>query len=369
MSPDASLSAASVVPLQPLLGAVFDSLPSGLVVFDRQLGILLRNRTAELLLPPAKNAADLLARLTVDGACVDWPTELRAIMQSPHSRHFDALAARAQGQPEVCLQLVMSPLRDGSSEVVGGLLVADDVTARIDMDRRLAISERMASVGKLAARVAHELNNPLDGILRFTNLALRRVGAIGDGDTNRYLENVKSGVTRMAQILGSLLEFSRMAPGANEQATINRISDDALAAMEGRIREGNVTVVCNYHGADLPMMRGSSMFQVLCNLIKNAIDAMPEGGTLWVATRVIDQDLVVMVEDTGIGLPEDIEKVFEPFFTTKSEGKGTGLGLAVCRDLIERLGGTITAGRRKPKGTTVVVRVPRQSCTPAKRGD
>lgn len=344
------------------MGAVFESLPSSLVVFDRNLRISSRNRAAEIVLPPADDVATLLTRLTIEGSCIDWQSELRGIIQSPHSRHFDAMAPRGKDQTESYLSIVISPLRAGdSSEVLGGLLLADDVTARISMERRLAVSERMAAVGKLAARVAHELNNPLDGILRFTNLAIRHCEPNHDEPLNRYLENVKSGIQRMAQILGTLLEFSRSAPGAMEQATINQIVEDALAAMEGRIREGNVTVVCNFHHSDMPVVRGSSLFQVLCNLIKNAVDAMPDGGTLTVSTDLSGGDVVVLVEDTGIGLPADIERVFEPFFTTKTDGKGTGLGLAVCRELIERLGGSIGASRREPRGTTMTVRFPQRN--------
>ncbi len=347
---------------EALLGGVIDSLTSGLVVFDRAMKITHRNRAAELSLPSAELVTEVLARLTVDGDCVDWLSEIRGILQSPHARHFDARAQRGKDQPEGYLSITISPLRAGPrDEVVGGLLVADDVTARISMERRLAVSERLAAVGKLAARVAHELNNPLDGILRFTNLALRQTESQEDEQLRRYLDNVKSGITRMAQIIGSLLEFSRSTPGAFEQATINKIVEDALTAMEGRIRDGGVTVVCNFHETDMPVVRGSSLFQVLCNLVKNAVDAMPDGGTLAVTTNLDGSDVVIMVEDTGIGLPAEMEKIFEPFFTTKGAGKGTGLGLAVCSELMQRLGGSITPTRRKPNGTTMTVRLPLSS--------
>lgn len=342
-----------------LLGSVFESLTSGLVVFDRSLGIIKRNRAAHYMLPRSDNVAELLGLLTIDGACVDWSTELRSVMQSPHSKQFDAMAPRGRDEPEAYVHILIAPLRAGDSgHVIGGLLLADDVTARISMERRLAVSERLAAVGKLAARVAHELNNPLDGILRFTNLALRRADAHPDADTKRYLENIRGGVTRMAQILSTLLEFSRATPGAHEQATFNQIIEDALTAMEGRIRDAGVTVVCNFHEADMPLIRGSSLFQVLCNLIKNAVDAMPEGGTLTLTTDILDGCVIIMVEDTGIGLPHDTKQLFEPFFTTKTDGRGTGLGLAVCRELIERVGGTITAARRQPRGTTMTLRLP-----------
>jgi two-component system NtrC family sensor kinase len=171
-----------------------------------------------------------------------------------------------------------------------------------------------------------------------------------------------SGIARMREIITALLEFSRSAPGALEQATINKIAEDAVAAMEGRIQEANVTVVCDLHRTDMPVVRGSNIFQVFCNIVKNAIDAMPDGGTLTISTAIVGPDVVAKFEDTGIGLPDDASRIFEPFFTTKEPGRGTGLGLAVCKELIERYGGTTTAQRRHPKGTAVTVRIPVRNC-------
>ena len=361
---DAAVHAVDSGSLDALFGSVFESLGSCLVVFDKRLNIILRNQSAKALLPAATDAAETLALLTVEGVCVDWQGELRSIMQGPGCRHFDALAPRDGDRPETYLEIVISPLRDvDTGMTVGGLLMAEDVSARISMERRLAVSERMAAVGKLAARVAHELNNPLDGILRYTNMALRRAETVDDPKIGPYLECIKSGITRMTQIVSALLEFSRSAPGADEQATINKIVEDALSTLEGRAGEANITVVCNLHQADMPVIRGSSIFQVLCNLIKNAIDAMSESGTLTITTEIVGPDVVVTVADTGTGLPDDIEKIFEPFFTTKGRGKGTGLGLAVSREIIERYGGSITAGRNKPRGTIFTVKLPVRNCS------
>jgi len=234
------------------------------------------------------------------------------------------------------------------------------------MEQRLAVSERLAALGKLAARVAHELNNPLDGILRYVNLALRVGGQSGaDPRVAEYLDKARSGLMRMTQITTSLLEFSRQTHAPLEQATINKIVEDAITAMNSRAADHGVTVICNFHQDDMPVVRGSNIFQVFCNLIKNAIDAMPDGGTLTVTTKVDGPDVVVAFEDTGLGLPPDAERIFEPFFTTKDPGKGTGLGLAVCKEIIERYSGTISAHRRQPKGTAFVVRIPSRNCATA----
>ncbi len=255
---------------------------------------------------------------------------------------LDVIASVARGEPVVPLKMPGQPgaANDG-----------------------LGDGARMAALGRLAARVAHELNNPLDGILRYVNLALRvNQSSGGDGRINEYLDKARGGLLRMAQITTGLLEFSRASHAPPEQATINRIIEDAIASMAGRATEAGVIVERRFLADDLPVARGSNIFQVFCNLIKNALDAMPEGGTLTAATRIEAGDVVISFEDTGIGLPEEADRIFEPFFTTKAPGRGTGLGLAVCREIIERYGGTITAHRRQPAGTAFVVRIPEKSC-------
>ncbi len=351
-----------------LLGLVCESLPSGLVVFDATLNVVFRNQAAELLLPGDRDVSKALSRLAVESTYVDWEAELRKVLATGRSQRFD-ITVQSDDQSRMFLTLAMAPLRAAdSAEPVGGFLVVDDVTLQIGIERRLAVSERLAAVGKLAARVTHELNNPLDGVLRYTKLAIRRVGD-DDAKTAEYLEKARSGIVRMGEIITALLEFSRATPGAFEQATINKIVEDAIVAMEGRARESQVTVVCNFHQTDMPVVRGSSLFQVFCNLIKNAIDAMPDSGTLTVTTAMVDSEVVVTFEDTGVGLPEEADKIFEPFFTTKEPGKGTGLGLAVCKELIDKYEGTITAARRESRGTILTVRIPERNCAtpPLKR--
>lgn len=352
-----------------LLEAAIESLHGGLVLFDRRLNVILRNEAARVLLPDVAEVAKLLSALAVESSYEDWATEIRKVMDTGLSRRLDVTVRRNGTEPEGCVEIVISALRDpAGGGALGGMLLAEDVTSRASMERRLAVSERLAAVGKLAARVAHELNNPLDGILRYTNLALRvaaNLNAPGEGKAQAspgkltlYLNNAKSGIVRMTEIISAMLEFSRNAPSTLEQATINRIVEDAVTAMEGRADESKVTVVCNFLQTDMPVIRGSNIFQVCCNLIKNAVEAMPDGGTLTITTRMTESDVVVTFEDTGSGLPEDGDKIFEPFFTTKPPGKGTGLGLAVCKELVEKYSGTITAASNAPHGAVFTVTIP-----------
>ncbi len=351
--------------LEGLLELVFESLPSGLVVFDKDLAVILSNTAAKRLLPDERDISQALKALAVESRYEDWATEIRKVMATGRPQWLDVTVQSDTDAPDVFLSLAIHPLRaPKSGETLGGLLVAEDVSSRIGMERRLAVSERLAAVGKLAARVAHELNNPLDGILRYTNLAIRRADDAGDPKIAEYLRNAKSGIIRMSEIITTLLEVSRTTPNSFEQATINKIVEDAITAMEGRAQESSVAVVCSFHQTDMPVVRGSSIFQVFCNIVKNAIDAMSDGGTLTITTAITGPDVVVKFEDTGEGLPEEADKIFEPFFTTKQPGKGTGLGLAVCKELIEKYGGTIAAERRKPCGTTVTVKIPTRNCAP-----
>lgn len=349
--------------LGDLLGSVIESLPMAMVLFDRRLQVTLANRSAQDLLHGEQDLGVALSRLGVEGRFEDWTTELRQVMTTQLPRRLDVSIKNADRAGETFLNVMVSPLRlNGEESASGGLLLAEDVSSHISMERRLAVSERLAAVGKLAARVAHELNNPLDGILRFTNLALRRATELGDSKIVEYLESARSAVHRLAEIGGDLLEFSRATPSTFEQATINKLVEDALSAMEGRAQEAKITLVCNFHESDMPVVRGSNLFQVFCNLIKNSIDAMPDGGTLTVTTRIAEPDVIVTVSDTGIGLPADVDRIFEPFFTTKPIGSGTGLGLAVSKELIEKYSGSITASRNEPKGTVMTVRIPIRNC-------
>ena len=346
-----------------LAQTILDSIPVALLVFDRTLRIVTRNRAAGPIFGDAEDAAELLDHLGVDGVARDWRRELADVLDTRQPRHIDALVAPGADQREMYLSLTCAPLidpRDGS--VNGGLILAEDVSARISMERRLAISERMAAVGNLAARVAHELNNPLDGIMRYTNLAKRVAGGKGNAKLVDYLEKAAAGLARMAEITTTLLEFSRTKHNRFDHATINTIVEDSVSALNGRARENRVSVVCHLHQEDMPVVRSSSLFQVFCNLVKNAIDAMPDGGTLTIATKLDGPNVVVSFADTGSGLPPQADRIFEAFFTTKPPGQGTGLGLAVCRELVERYSGTITAANRPEGGAILTVSVPRRNC-------
>ena len=254
------------------------------------------------------------------------------------------------------LNLSASPLRGTRRKVSGGVIVIEDVTDRAKMEKRLAASERHAVIGKLAARVAHELNNPLDGILRFINLSIALKGE--DDPTREYLTECKKGLERMVGIVGSLLEFSRSTYPAHRDTRLNEVIHEAVRTLRHRAEQQGIKVTFNLD-ENLPDLRCGELVQVFLNLTKNAYDAMKDGGELILSTKCVNNEVITTVTDTGCGIPQEIlGRIFDPFFTTKGPSEGTGLGLAICHDIIEKHGGKITVESEVGKGTTFTVTLP-----------
>jgi signal transduction histidine kinase len=303
-----------------------------------------------------------LQAATVEGQYEDWAAALSQTFSTGQPCRFENVSCKTPEGGELLANITCRPLKDpANGTVTGGVLVWEDVTLQGTMERRLAVSERLAAVGKLAARVAHELNNPLDGILRYINMAIRVTEKDGDERTVRYLTESRKGLMRMTQIIRELLEFSRASHGTFGQTTINQLVEDAVKAMTDQATKNRVTIVLSLE-AQVPGVRADNLFQVFCNLTKNALDAMPDGGTLTISTKASDPHVVIRFKDTGAGLPDDVDKIFEPFFTTKEPGKGTGLGLAVSRDIIERYNGRLIAESPSTGGAIFEVRMPLSSC-------
>ena len=170
---------------------------------------------------------------------------------------------------------------------------------------------------------------------------------------------------RMVQIIGDLLEISRCTEGEFDNVCINRVIEQAIQAHAATAEDNKVVVAADFHSLEMPSIRGGRLFQVLGNLIKNALDAMPEGGRLTITSGVTGGEVVIQVCDTGGGLSHPPETIFEPFFTTKAPGEGTGLGLAISRDFMEVMGGTLAAANQPNGGAVFTVRLPVDRCLPS----
>jgi len=253
------------------------------------------------------------------------------------------------------LRVKFSPLwEDGG--IRGVVILLDDITDEVELRKQLTLSERLAFIGTLVAGVAHELNSPLDGAIRFTNLALQSIGE--QEPTREYLSKARDGLLRMRDIIRTLLEFSAYKERPLEPTNVNEAVEDALMYLYHHAVEQNIEVIKDL-SPDLPIIMDGELYNVFTNLIKNAIDAMPDGGTLRIQTRMDGDFIVIKVQDTGSGIPEDIiDNIFDPFFTTKDVGYGTGLGLTICYAIIERYGGTISVDSQPGKGTTFTIKLP-----------
>jgi signal transduction histidine kinase len=233
------------------------------------------------------------------------------------------------------------------------------------LERSLESHERLAMIGKLAAGVAHELNNPLDGVLRFVNLAID--GLPRESQQVPYLLEARRGLRRMADIVRDLLQFSRNANVDATHEDAERLARDAVTQVVAAAPPRGYRTEFDFPPVGVPVPR--AIFQVLGNLAKNAIDAMPQGGVLSISARLANGRLRIEVSDTGTGIPEEIrDRVFEPFFTTKEVGKGTGLGLPICQRIVERLGGTLALETEVGRGTAVVIDLPSRRSVETTRG-
>ncbi len=226
--------------------------------------------------------------------------------------------------------------------------------------QELLESERLASIGKIAAGVAHEIGNPLTSVLGHTEIIAKRLKDSRVKDKVALLDllgRIRKETERIGRIIRDLLQFSRTPPLIREDVDLNQIIKECVEAFKLQPRFQGIKFVLALKD-DLPMVKGNSdqLQQVFANLIVNAADAMPNGGEIVITTREEGEWVVSTVTDNGVGIPpEEIKKIFEPFFTTKSPDKGTGLGLAISLKIIKECGGKLQAKSKVGEGTTFTI--------------
>ncbi|MEP6945623.1 MAG: ATP-binding protein [Acidobacteriota bacterium] len=268
----------------------------------------------------------------------------------------------AEGR-SLILNVAVAPLRSVTNQQTGAIIVLEDVSSRVKLEESLQQSEKLSSIGLLAAGVAHEVNTPLTGVSSYTQMLL---GMIPETDPKHaLLQKMQRQTDRASNIVGNLLNFSRA--GSTTEFTdidLNKLLNDTLQLLEPQLRKSEVEIVKDYDLA-IPAVTGSGgkLQQVFTNLILNARDAMVNGGKITLKTYCEDDDRVVVeVSDTGEGIPvENLTKVFDPFFTTKGVGNGTGLGLAVSYGIIQEHAGSIRAQSGSGNGATFRIVFPTAS--------
>jgi PAS domain S-box-containing protein len=261
------------------------------------------------------------------------------------------------GEPRAVMVSV-SPLNGAEGTILGVLGIARDMTETKKLEQQIRNSEKLASVGRLAAGVAHEINNPLGGILNcLYNL---RKGTLSPSRQEEYRVSMEDGVRRVQKIVRQLLDFSQQHEPEFALTDINHVVDRVLV-LTTHLFAPNRIVLETVLGHGLPnvMVDRHMIEQVLMNLVLNAVQAMKDGGVLTIRTSVVEGVCLIEVRDTGSGIPPAVlPRIFDPFFTTKSEGEGTGLGLSVSLGIVERHGGKILVDSEVGKGTTFTLYLP-----------
>lgn len=273
-------------------------------------------------------------------------------------RHLYKFHTLRRDDTSIVINLSLAPFEDAAHTLAGTLVVVEDVTDRVKLEDQLQQSDKLSSIGLLAAGVAHEVNTPLAGISSYTQMLLSQM--IDEDPKRRVLEKVLTQTERASGIVNNLLNFSRTSGADFGPVDINRVVEDTLQLLELQLRKSDVEIDRRY-AENLPEAYGNAgkLQQVFMNLILNARDAMPGGGTLEVETEEVDRMIVIHIRDTGIGIAaENITKIYDPFFTTKSVGQGTGLGLAVSYGIVQEHSGRMQVESSPGKGTTFTIKIP-----------
>ena len=231
--------------------------------------------------------------------------------------------------------------------------VSDQETEHLK--KQVYIQEKLATIGKLAGGIAHEFNNPLDGVMRYTNLSLEHVH---DDVVRGYLLEVKHGLDRMANIVKNLLACTRNQSLSTERADFGEALDYALAGLKAEIAHKNIEVDRRIQKG-IPSILDLGIEGILSNLLRNAADAVSENGKITVQAGYTDNILTIIVGDTGRGISkEESEQIFEPFFTTKAMDKGCGLGLTIVAEIVKSYDGKIHVESKPGEGTVFTINLP-----------
>jgi len=347
---------------QEFLELLLDSIDQRVIVVNPHYEIIKANATAKRMhgqeLIGAKSC-EVFEGQPVPAA--SYPARRTFETRQPASDERSQQTVR--GQEAVYVETY--PVLDAEGWVESVVEIGRVITAEKRLQMQVIYQEKMAAFGQLAAGVAHELGNPLASIESQLRLA--------QGDSSRQeqtLEVVRKQVARMARMLRELVQFSRRKRDEVMLVSANQIAEDVARLLEHDPRARTVTII-RRPTRNLPGVRVKEdhLVQVLLNLGLNALDAIPETGTIEFATSMENGQVTIHVRDTGHGISEEARAhLFEPFFTTKGPSRGTGLGLFVSKEIVETMGGTLELEQTGPEGTTFVVRLTADRAPPAGGG-
>jgi PAS domain S-box-containing protein len=338
---------------------IIASLNDGLVVIGLDKRVLRWNPAIEHLY--GMNRAAAVGRPIEEVFDGPFLANLRAAMEAEHGEvalYRIPLESRHDDRRALLVNAAVAPLRTPDGKVAGTIAIIEDTTSRVKLEEQLQISEKMASIGLLAAGVAHEVNTPLTGISSYTQMLLE--GATPDDPRTPLLQKIEKQTFRAAKIVNGLLNLSRPAQVETGPVDVHVVINDVISLLEHQFKGGSIQVRKDLTATGAIVLGiEHKLQQVFLNLFLNARDAMPKGGWLSIATRTDGDLLAVEVADTGSGIPqEQLSRIYDPFFTTKPIGVGTGLGLSITYGIVQEHNGTIGCESVTGQGTRFVLTFP-----------
>ncbi|HEX6803170.1 MAG TPA: ATP-binding protein [Terriglobales bacterium] len=292
----------------------------------------------------------------------EFAQEFYRVRQSPGIHNLYKFRLDTPTGESRTVNVAIAPLVTKKFSVVGRLIIMDDITERIELEAQLSQADKLSSIGLLAAGVAHEVNTPLAVISSYAQMLSKQLQ--GDEKKGALLEKITRQTFRASEIVNNLLNFSRTSATEFTDVDVNRVIVDTLNLLEHQFKTSKIRIHDEL-SPHLPRIQGNAgrLQQVFLNLFLNAKDAMPQGGTLRVATSNGD-GVSVVVADTGSGIPQEhIQRIYDPFFTTKTSAqdgqrRGTGLGLSVTYGIIQEHAGKIRVESAPEEGTTFYLDFP-----------
>ncbi len=327
------------------LTSILQNTVEAIIMMDKDNKILVWNKGAENIFGYTEKEMIGKTFHRIIPPEVDANQELEKIHEEVatqgYIRNYRALRLTAEGR-RITVDLSRTVIRDDEDDIIGSVAIIKDVTREMDVEQRMYNTEKLASIGTLAAGVAHEINNPLAVILGFTDLLKDR---FKEGSSElEDLKIIEKNAENAKKTVENLLGFARVSEGEQESVNVNESLQTVISIVESTLIHEKVKLIYEID-ENLPDVSGDTreFQQVIFNLINNALAAMKGSeGTLRVSGWVESRRVCVRVTDSGIGIPDLIKpRVFDPFFTTKKVGEGTGLGLSLCYGMIKKYGGSL----------------------------
>ncbi len=348
---------------------IIQNSPNAIIATDSHGNIIRWNPAAEETI--GYRAEDVIGKMNIDKVYPEGTARrVMEMMRSPRHggigklKSYPMVYVRQDGEI-VEGNLSSAIIYDAEGKEMASVGIFVDLRERLDMERRLRNtqeqllqSEKLAAMGRLTSQIAHELNNPLYGIMN--TLELLKTEISPQSKRRRILEMALSETVRLTELLRKMLSFSKPDEEVRQPADINTILDEILLLHEKQLREHSINIFSSFEKEIGEVYASKNQLrQVFLNMISNAREAMPEGGTLTLTTRVVGDNIQVEISDTGTGIRgENLDKIFDAFFTTKDNVRGVGLGLAVCYGFIRDHGGDIKVKSQVGSGTTFTITLP-----------